>query len=164
MAGCYCRGLERAGVGGCYKHFACNNTESTRKRNQSILSERALREIYLRAFSYAFEEYMPASVMMAYNAVNGRFTAEDADLILGFLRGECGFDGFVMSDWGSYDTVDIVEMVAAGNCWITPGSKDDRFPSCIRRGISEGRITEARLRENVYFILKTVAEFGSKPE
>ena len=164
MAGCYCRGLERAGVGGCYKHFACNNTESSRKRNQSILSERALREIYLRAFSYAFEEYMPASVMTAYNAVNGRFTSEDADLILGFLRSECGFDGFVMTDWGSYDTADIVEMVAAGNCWITPGSKDDRFPSCIRRGISEGRITEARLRENVYFILKTVAEFGSKPE
>ena len=65
------KGLEGAGVGGCYKHFIGNNCESSRKRNQSLISERAIREIYFRTFEYAMDVHMPASFMTAYNAVNG---------------------------------------------------------------------------------------------
>lgn len=158
MAASYCRGLESAGVGGCYKHFLCNNTESSRKRNQSILSERALREIYMAAFVYAMEDYMPVSVMTSYNAVNGKFTAEDAELIQGFLRGELGFEGFVMTDWNSYDTASVPKMAAAGNCWITPGSADDTFPKQLENAVREGVLLLDHLRENVFYLLSAVAK------
>lgn len=81
MSGCYCKGLESTGVGGCYKHCIANNAESSRKRNQSIMTERALREIYFRAFEIAMKVHQPVSIMTAYNAVNGVHTAADTDLI-----------------------------------------------------------------------------------
>lgn len=161
MAGCYARGMENADVGACYKHFVCNNAETSRKRNQSILSERALRELYLATFRYAFEEYVPVSVMTAYNAVNGVMTCCDSELIQGFLRDELGFEGFVMTDWTSYDSADVVDMSAAGNCWITPGSRDNKFTDMILKGIEESRLSEERLRENVYYILKVVLGLSS---
>ena len=74
------------------------NSESSRKRNQSIVSERALREIYLKAFEIALEIHKPDSIMTGYNALNGVFTAEDEELIQGIFREEFGFDGFVMTD------------------------------------------------------------------
>ncbi len=76
------------------KHMLANNCESSRKRNQSIISERALREIYFKAFELAMEVQMPATVMTGYNACNGCPTAADEDLIQGLLREENGFDGF----------------------------------------------------------------------
>lgn len=160
MAGCYARGLESAGVGACIKHLIANNCETSRKRNQSILTERALREIYFKAFETAMEEHMPAAVMTAYNACNGRPTAADPELIQGFLREENGFRGFVMTDWTSYDTAEVAEMVEAGNCWITPGSTDDTYTSLIIDGVKDGRIQPGRLRENVSYILKTIARFA----
>ncbi len=159
MAGYYAKGLESAGVGSCYKHLAGNNCETSRKRNQSLISERAIREIYFRTFEYALDIHMPASVMTAYNAVNGCPTAADADLILGLLREENGFDGFVMTDWTTYDTVDVAAMVQAGNCWITPGSMDDTYTEQIRKGLKEGRIEPGRLRENVAALIRTMARF-----
>ncbi|MDO4448492.1 MAG: glycoside hydrolase family 3 protein [Lachnospiraceae bacterium] len=156
MAGYYCRGLESTGVGGCYKHLIANNAETSRKRNQSILSERAIREIYFKAFEYALEIHQPVSVMTAYNAVNGVFTSEDADLIQGLLRAECGFEGFVMTDWESYSSADIVEMQIAGNTWITPGSEDDTFTKPIVDAVASGRLAENRLRENVYYFMKAL--------
>lgn len=158
MAANYCRGLESVGVGGCYKHLCCNNAETSRKRNQSIVSERALREIYLAAFRYAMQEYMPASFMTAYNAVNGVFTSEDSDLICGFLREECGFDGFVMTDWDSYETADIVNMQIAGNTFITQGSTDSRYTDIIEKGVADGRLSPERLRENVWYMLNSVVK------
>lgn len=85
MAGFYAE-LEGAGGGGCYKHFIGNNCESSRKRNQSLISERAIREIYFRTFEYAMDVHMPASFMTAYNAVNGCPTAADEELLQGLLR------------------------------------------------------------------------------
>ena len=103
---------------------------------------------------------MPAAVMTAYNACNGQPISTDADLILGLLREENGFDGFVMTDWTSYDTADIVEMVQAGNCWITPGSLDDTFTAQIVEGVKDGRIEKARLIENVAWIIRVMAKFA----
>lgn len=149
MAGCYCRGLESTGTGGCYKHLMANNAESGRKRNQSVLSERAIRELYFKAFAYALEEYEPVSVMTAYNAVNGVFTSCDPELIQGLLFKECGFKGFVMTDWTSYDSADVADMAIAGNTWITPGSEDDTYTGQIEAAVAEGRLSLAQLQDNV---------------
>lgn len=162
MSGYYSEGLESEGVAACVKHLVANNCESSRKRNQSILSERTLREIYFKAFEISMETHMPAAVMTAYNACNGRPTAADPDLILGLLREENGFDGFVMTDWTSYDTVDVAEMAAAGNCWITPGSTDDTYTSQIVKGVEDGIVAIERLRENVYWIIHTLIRFDRK--
>lgn len=160
MAGCYARGLESAGVGACIKHMIGNNCESSRKRNTSIISERAIREIYFKAFEYEMEEHMPASVMTGYNAVNGVPTAADPELILGMLKEECGFDGFVMTDWTTYDTVDVASMVAAGNSWITPGTLDDTYTSQIIDGVNSGIIPIERLQNNVTSMIRTIARFS----
>lgn len=160
MAGYYTRGLESAKVAGCMKHLLANNCESSRKRNMSIMTERTLREIYYRAFEIAMDVHMPASFMTAYNACNGRGTAADEELLQGLLRGESGFDGFIMTDWTSYDTVDVVDMVNAGNCWLTPGSLDDTYTGQIVKGVEDGRIALARLQENVSWIFKTMVRFA----
>ena len=160
MAGCYCRGMESAGVGSCLKHLSANNCETSRKSNQSIVSERALRELYLRNFQVAMSVHMPASVMTAYNAVNGCHTAADEELLQGFLREENGFDGMIMTDWNSYDTMDVRDAVDAGNCWMTPGTMDDTYVTPIIEGVASGRVRLARLRENVAYIIKTMIRFA----
>lgn len=160
MAGHYCRGLESTGVGGCYKHLVANNAESGRKRNQSIISERAIRELYFKAFEYALEEHEPLSVMTAYNAVNGVFTSCDPELIQGLLYEECGFRGFVMTDWASYDSADVAEMVMAGNAWITPGSEDDTYTSQIEAAVRDGRLSEAQLQDNVLRMIRVLIQLN----
>lgn len=156
MAGNQCKGLEEEGISASVKHVACNNSESSRKRNQSIVSERALREIYLKAFEIALEIHKPDSIMTAYNALNGVFTAEDEELIQGIFREEFGFDGFVMTDWNSYDTADVPAAVQAGNCWMTPGSEDNTYVDKIVEGVNKGFIDEKRLRNNVKYMLNVI--------
>lgn len=156
MAGWYCRGLESTGVGGCYKHLIANNAESGRKRNQSVLTERAIRELYFKTFMYALEVHEPLGVMTAYNAVNGVFTSCDPELIQGLLYEECSFRGFVMTDWASYDSADVVEMAAAGNAWITPGSEDDTFTSLLEAAVADGRLPLAQLQDNVRRIVRAL--------
>lgn len=164
MAGYQAKGLEENGVSACLKHVCCNNAESARKRNQSILSVRALREIYLRAFETAFRVHSADSVMTGYNACNGVFAAEDEELIQGILREEFGFCGFVMTDWTSYDTVDIAKAVQAGNCWITPGTEDDTYVRPIIEGVRDGRIRKERLRQNVGYLYSVIMKHAPLPE
>ena len=149
MAGSFCQGLESTGTGGCYKHLIANNAETGRKRNQSILSERAVRELYFRAFQYALEVHESVSVMTAYNAVNGVFTSCDPSLIQGLLFEESGYSGFVMTDWCSYDTAPVPDMCRAGISWITPGSLDDTFTSQIEEAVQNGTLELSQLQENV---------------
>jgi beta-glucosidase len=156
MAGHQSKGLEENGVGSCLKHVAANNCETSRKRNHSLISERALREIYLKAFEVAIQVHQPDSIMTAYNALNGVFTAEDEELILGIFREEFGFDGYVMTDWNSYDSADIVAAIQAGNSWMTPGSEDDQYVKPIIEGVISGRIDRDRLEKNVFYLLKTI--------
>ncbi|MGN0432963.1 MAG: glycoside hydrolase family 3 N-terminal domain-containing protein [Bilifractor sp.] len=160
MAGCYCRGLESSATGGCYKHLIANNAESSRKRNQSVVSERAIRELYFRAFEYALEEHEPVSVMTAYNAVNGVFTSCDPELLQGLLFEECGFSGFVMTDWTSYDSADVVQMEKAGNTWITPGSEDDTYTGQIEEAVADGRLPLAQLQENVLRMIRALVRMN----
>jgi beta-glucosidase len=113
MAASQVKGLHDAGVSDSVKHVACNNCETARKRNHSLVGERALREIYLRAFEVLLDHVKPDSIMTGYNAVNGCMCGSDPVLIEGIFREELGFDGFAMTDWNSYDTVDMVEAVNA---------------------------------------------------
>lgn len=152
MASCHARGLEAGGVGSCYKHLFCNNAELGRLGSHSIVSRQALRELYFRAFEIAFRIHSPRSVMTSYNALNGIYPGESRALLEGLLRGEWGFEGFVMSDWGSVRTVSAVEMVNAGNSWITPGGPlwVQRILSAARRG----KIARETLEENVMWLLR----------
>ena len=159
LAGHYTKGMEEAGIAACMKHLAGNNCETSRKRNQSIISERALRELYLRNFQLAMEVHEPAAFMTAYNAINGKHTATDAELIQGFLREEMGFQGFVMTDWNSYDTMDVADAVEAGNCWMTPGTENNKYVRPIIKAVKTGRVNIERLRENAYYMLSTIKRF-----
>ena len=156
MAGNQCKGMEEVGIATSMKHTIANNAESSRKRNHSFISERALREIYLKVFEYAMSVQMPASIMTAYNACNGCFTAEDEEMIQGIFHNEFGFDGYVMTDWNSYDTADVASAVRAGNCWMTPGSTDDTYVQPIIDGVESGYIEEKRLRKNMSRMLNVV--------
>lgn len=156
MAGFHCKGLEENGVAGSVKHTIANNCESARKRNHSFIPQRALREIYLKAFEIALSVHQPDSIMTAYNACNGVFAAEDNEMLEGIFRNEFGFQGFVMTDWSSYDSADIVKAVQAGNCWLTPGTLDDTFVTPLVEAVKAGHISEARLRSNIRYLLRVV--------
>ena len=94
--------------------------------------------------------------MMAYNACNGVFTSADEELIQGIFRGEFGFEGFVMTDWNSYDTADVAEEIQAGNCWLTPGSTDMAYVQPILDGVKNGTVQESRLRQNAKYMHRVV--------
>lgn len=156
MAGMFSRGLEENGISSCMKHVLANNCESSRKRNHSLIPQRAMRELYLKAFEKAISIHQPDSIMTSYNAVNGCYTAEDEELLQGIFRREFGFKGFVMTDWNSYDTVDAAAAVQAGNAWLTPGTTDDTFTKPIVDGVKSGKIDEERLRANIRSLLRVV--------
>ena len=110
-------GLEAAA---CVKHYAANNQETNRSRNNSVVSQRALREIYLEPFRIAVMEGHPLSVMTSYNKINGIPSADSYDLCTNLLRGEWGFEGVVMTDWNGGSSTPSISMFA-GNDMIMPG-------------------------------------------
>ncbi len=119
MAAAMVRGIQSQRIVATPKHFACNNKESNRKESNSILSERALREIYLKGFEICVKESNPKLIMTAYNIINNVRASENAELITGILRGEWGYKGLVTTDW--WNTAEKSAEVLAGN--------DIRMPS-----------------------------------
>lgn len=109
----YVKGVQSCGVGATLKHFACNNSETTRQFEKDVAGERAFREIYLRGFERAVKEAHPWAIMSAYSGLNGYNSSEHYGLLTGILRGEWGFDGIVMSD--CHTSVPLWREVAAGN-------------------------------------------------
>ncbi|MDE7453213.1 MAG: glycoside hydrolase family 3 C-terminal domain-containing protein [Clostridia bacterium] len=134
----YLDGVQSTGVGGCVKHFAANNREFGRMVCDSVVDMRTLREIYLTAFEMAVKESKPAAVMTAYNRLNGVYCNENGWLLNDVLRGEWGFEGIVVSDWGG--THDRVASVKAG--------ADLEMPCCylskeeIVSAVKDGRLNE----------------------
>lgn len=113
MAAATVRGIQSQNIVAVPKHFACNNKETNRKDSDSILSERSLREIYLKGFEICVKESKPKMIMTAYNIINGVRASENAELLTGILRGEWGFEGMITSDWRNYS--DHEQEVKAGN-------------------------------------------------
>ena len=137
----------RHGVGTTIKHFACNNQEDNRKGSDSILSERTLREIYLKGFEIAVKEAKPMAIMTSYNLVNGVHSANSYDLCTTVARGEWGFRGIIMTDWTTTDQAggSIPHLcINAGNDLIMPGTKEDLQE--LQEALKEGSLSREALK------------------
>ncbi|WP_067651328.1 glycoside hydrolase family 3 C-terminal domain-containing protein [Nocardia harenae] len=135
LGAAWVRGVQSAGVGASLKHFAANNAEHDRMRTSSDIDPRPLREIYLRAFSHIVRTAKPWTVMCSYNRINGVHAAHNRWLLTELLRGEWGFDGVVVSDWGA--VVDRAASVAAGLDLTMPGGAgagDERVVAAVAAG------------------------------
>ena len=139
------RGIQSRGVGACLKHFAANSQEHARMVSDSVVDERTLRELYLAPFEHVVRHARPWSVMTAYNKLNGVYCSEHEWLLREVLRGEWGFDGAVVSDWGAMSS--SVASVRAGLDLCMPGPRRDHaraLVESVRSGdLGEDRVTEA---------------------
>lgn len=139
------RGIQSRGVGACLKHFAANSQEHARMVSDSVVDERTLRELYLAPFEYVVRRARPWSVMTAYNKLNGVYCSEHEWLLREVLRGEWGFDGAVVSDWGAMSS--SVASVRAGLDLCMPGPRGDHaraLVGAVRSGeLEEGCVNEA---------------------
>lgn len=140
MGAALVNGLQSQGVGGSLKHFAANNQETDRMRVSSDIDERPLREIYLRGFQRVVEDAQPWTVMCSYNRINGVHASQDPWLLTDVLRGEWGFTGLVVSDWGA--VVDRVASLAAGLDLEMPSS-GGRGDSAVMAAVEAGTLDQA---------------------
>ena len=167
-AAAYITGVQKNDVGTSIKHFAANNQETNRMKNDARMSQRALREIYLKGFEIAIKEAKPWTVMTSYNYINGVYTSESKDLVQTILRDEWGYEGTVMTDW--FGGKDGAVQMWAGNDMLQPG-KDEQFDSIVA-GVKSGKLAEADLDRSVQRILNLVEktpryqgyQFSNKPD
>ncbi len=157
VAASFINGVQSNGVGTSLKHFAANNQELNRLANDSRVSMRALMEIYLRNFEIAVKESSPWTLMTSYNFINGEHASESSWLLTDILRGEWGFDGAVMTDWGG--GYDRLKQVQAGNEMIQPGS--DRIYSTLLEGIRSGKLPAEDVDRAIERILKLIVKTPS---
>ena len=144
------------GLGVSIKHFCCNNAEDNRNGVSANVSERALREIYLKGFEIAVRKAQPMTVMSSYNRLNRVYTANRRDLLSDILRCEWGFEGLVMTDWGSTnEKAAVPELCApAGNDLIMPGNPYDR--ETLKKALNEGRLDRTAVRTAAARVLRLV--------
>lgn len=155
MAAAITRGVQsQGGVGITVKHFCCNNQEDNRTGVSENVSERALREIYLRGFRIAVREGKPWTVMTSYNKVNGVYTPNSYDLCTRVLRGEWGFEGLVMSDWNATDQCSHAAAIRAGNDLMMPGNAG--VYQALKAAVKSGELTREQLRASAARVLKVV--------
>ena len=168
MAAAYVRGIQSNGVGTSIKHFMANNQETNRNMNDALISQRALREIYLKNFEICVKEGKPWTVMSSYNKMNGQFTQQNHELLTTVLRDEWGFDGIVMTDWGNKEGT--VKAVIAQNDLMEPGAESEI--ERIVKGVQDGTISQADLDRNVRNMLEYIIrtprfagyKFSNKPD
>ncbi|UZR96193.1 beta-glucosidase [Chondrinema litorale] len=179
IAAAYINGIQSNGVGTSIKHFAANNQETNRLTINEHVSERAMRELYLRGFEIAIKKSKPWTVMSAYNKINGTYASSNKDLLTTVLRDEWGYEGFVMTDWfGGYpgfqsimkDCSDVVAQIEAGNDLLMPGMDIQREK--LIAAMKAGKISEEAVNTSVKKILEIVlksptynkVKFTNKPD
>lgn len=152
MAAATIRGIQSNGVGSSAKHFACNNKETNRWASDSRVSERALREIYLKGFEIVVKESDPYTIMTAYNKINGQYCSENHQLVTGILRNEWGYEGMVTTDWNN-GAKHVNEVMAGNDIKMHIG-----YPDQLREALKNGKITRgdlyARARRVLEMVLK----------
>ena len=151
-AAAYITGVQKNNVGTSIKHFAANNQETNRMNTDAHISQRALREIYLKGFEIAIKEAKPWTVMTSYNYINGIYTSESKDLVTTILRDEWGYEGTVMTDW--FGGKDGAKQMWAGNDMLQPG-KNEQFDSIVA-GVKSGKLDEADLDRCVQRVLNLI--------
>ena len=172
IAAAYVRGIQSAGVAACPKHFACNNQETNRNKTDSILSERALREIYLKGFEICVKESAPKTLMTSYNQINGVWGHYHYELVKTILRDEWGFEGCVLTDWWMQYASSPEFPKLKGNAYrvragvdvLMPGSRHfvDRIQkpdgTLLATYKKEGGITLGELQQTAKHVLKVILE------
>ena len=168
IAAAYVRGIQSQGVGTSIKHFAVNSQETNRTFVNEVVSQRALREIYLKGFEIAVKESDPWTVMSSYNQVNGEFAQQSHGLLTTILRDEWGYEGIVMTDWGAKEGT--MKAVIAGNDLMEPGNQTEI--NRIIEGVNNGTIPMADLDRNARRILQYIVrtprfkgyKYSNKPD
>ena len=163
IAAAFVKGVQSQHVGTSIKHFAANNQEYRRMSSSSEVDERTLREIYFPAFETAVKKAQPCTFMCSYNQINGTFASENKWLLTDVLRGEWGFKGYVMSDWGAVN--DRVKGLEAGLELEMPASGGDN-DAMIVKAVKDGALEEKILDQAVERILRIIFEYADhrKPQ
>ena len=154
IAAGYVRGVQSEGTAACPKHFVANNQETNRNNNISQVSQRALREIYLKAFEIMVKESDPWSIMTSYNKLNGPYAVQNCELLTTIVRDEWGWNGMYVSDWNAGD--DAVAAMKAGNDMLQPGQ--DKQYEAILAAAKSGELSMDILNANVKRILEYVVK------
>ena len=167
-AAAYINGVQSNGVGVSMKHYAVNNQETNRMENDSRVSQRALRELYLKGFEIAVKEAAPWTVMSSYNKINGEYAQQSYDLLTTILRDEWGFDGIVMTDWGTKQGT--VKAVKAGNDLMEPGAEVEieRIIAAVKAGEISLEELDRNVRRMLEYIVRTPRfnkyKYSDKPD
>ena len=168
MAAAYVRGIQSNGVGTSIQHYAANNQETNRNENDARVSERALREIYLKNFEIAVKESAPWTVMSSYNQINGEYTQQKKDLLTTILRDEWGYQGIVMTDWGN--KAGTVKSAWSGNDLMEPGNQNeiDRIIAGVKDGSLAIEDVDRNVRHMLEYIVRTPSfakyKYSNKPD